>query len=74
MENKGTAEMFLRSLEKHSMRYTVFVGDGDSGCFGYVKQELEKVYGDAYPLRKEEFQGHVQKRTGLREMKKGYVE
>ena len=34
-----------------------------TGCFGY---------GDAYPLRKEECKGHVQKRmgTGLREMKK----
>ena len=66
MKNKGTAEMFLLSLVKHSMRYTVFVGDGDSGCFGYVKQELEKVYGDAYPLRKEECQGHVLKTNGDR--------
>lgn len=43
-----------------------------SCCFGYVKEELAKIYGDDYEIRKEECQGHVQKRmgTGLRELKK----
>ena len=43
MEAKRAAEFFLRSVEKRNLMYTTFVGDGDSDCFGTVKEECEKL-------------------------------
>ena len=55
--------MFQRSEEKHSLRYTEFVGDGDSKAH---KQLLEKgVYGDK-PVTKLECIGHTKKGMGSR--------
>ena len=70
MEAKGAAELFLRSIEKRNIMYTTFVGDGDSNCFGIVKEECEKL-GIAYDIVKEECVGHIQKRLGtaLRQLK-----
>ena len=69
MDASGCLEMFQRSEEKHSLRYTEFLGDGDSKAH---KQLLEKkVYGDK-PVTKLECVGHIQKRMGshLRSLKK----
>uniref|UniRef100_A0A7M5UK02 Mutator-like transposase domain-containing protein n=1 Tax=Clytia hemisphaerica TaxID=252671 RepID=A0A7M5UK02_9CNID len=66
METSGAKEIFLRSIDKYNLKYTVFVGDGDSSCFGSVKEACEEVYGDGYNLNKEECVGHVQKRMGTR--------
>ena len=35
MEKEGAKEIFLRSIDKYKLKYTTFVGDGDSGCFGW---------------------------------------
>eukprot|EP00112_Aurelia_sp_Birch-Aquarium-sp1_P020725 Seg5402.1 transcript_id=Seg5402.1/GoldUCD/mRNA.D3Y31 product="hypothetical protein" protein_id=Seg5402.1/GoldUCD/D3Y31 len=69
MDATGCLEMFQRSEEKHSVRYTEFLGDGDRKAH---KQLLEKkVYGDK-PVTKLERIGHIQKRMSsrLRSLKK----
>ena len=37
MEKGGAIEMFNHSIEKHNLRYSVYVGDGDISSFGAVK-------------------------------------
>ena len=54
METQGAKEIFLRSVEKRNMKYVEFVGDGDSGCFGSVKEACYEKYGDGYVVVKEE--------------------
>ena len=72
MEADGTSEIFLRSIERGNLKYTTFVGDGDTGSFGKVRKSCQEVYGDRYLVVKEECVGHIQKRmgTGLRELKR----
>ena len=72
METTAAVEMFTRSVEKHNLKYTTFVGDGDSSCFAHVKEARFNKYGDSYVVRKEECVGHIQKRIGraLREYKR----
>lgn len=72
MEAAAAVEIFSRSIETRKLKYTTFVGDGDSSCFGRVKAAMEKKYGAAYEVTKEECVGHVQKRLGtaLRKYKK----
>ena len=60
MEAQPAVEMFTDSIKKRKLRYTVFVGDGDSSCFGTVKESLSGIYN----VEKEECVGHVQKRMG----------
>jgi len=69
METLGTVAIFNRSVEKHNLRYTTFIGDGDSSAFATVVEE------DPYPgiaVSKGECIGHVQKRVGsnLRKIRK----
>ena len=72
MESDGATEIFCRSIEKHNLVYSTFVGDGDTGTFGRVKEARFVKYGDIYPVEKEECVGHIQKRMGkgLRDYKK----
>ena len=72
MESEGACDMFLRSIDTRALKYSVFVGDGDTGCFGKVQTKLKHIYGDRYVIRKEECVGHIQKRmgSGLREYKR----
>ena len=72
MEAKGAIAIFSRSIQKHKLRYSKFVGDGDSSCFGCVAEAMAGKYGVAYEVTKEECVGHVQKRMGaaLMEYKK----
>ena len=67
MEPEGAKRIFERSVEKHSLRYTDFYGDGDSKSFPAV----QNVY-DGKLVQKLECIGHVQKRMGtaLRKLKK----
>jgi len=64
MEKSAAIEMFLRSLDNYKLRYTTFIGDGDSSSFGEVKEALYEKYGDEYPIVKEDCVGHIQKRMG----------
>ena len=71
METEGAVELFLRLIEKRGLMYSTFVGDGDSDCFGHVKESCEKL-NIGYYVAKEECVGHIQKRLGtaLREYKR----
>ena len=72
METAGAVEIFLRSIETRNLKYTTFVGDGDSSCFGVVSKACNNKYGDSYIVVKEECVGHIKKRAGkgLREFKR----
>ena len=59
MEAVAAAEIFARSIEKRQLKYTTFVGDGDSSSFGRVRDAMEKKYGRDYVVQKEECVGHV---------------
>jgi len=39
IETVAAVEMFLRSVSKRSLRYTTYVGDGDSSSFASVREE-----------------------------------
>ena len=53
--------MWCRSLEKNNLRYTIYIGDGDSASHrGIVKAA---PYGDT-PVQKSDCVGHVQKHMG----------
>ena len=60
MEAAGACRMWQRSEEKNKLRYTTFLGDGDSKSFSAVSQEV------SYPVAKIDCVGHVQKRLGTR--------
>ena len=70
MEPDGAEILWERSVRKNKLRYTTFVGDGDSSSFGRVA--ALKPYGPDHPVIKEDCVGHVQKRmgTGLRDILK----
>ena len=60
MEAAGACRMWQHSEEKNRLRYTTFLGDGDSKSFSAVSQEV------SYPVAKIDCVGHVQKRLGTR--------
>ena len=64
MESKGAIAIFKRGLKERGLKYTHFIGDGDSSCFEKVEEELKCIYGDSYVIQKEECIGHIQKRIG----------
>ena len=64
MEKEGAIQIFLRSIEKRNLKYTMFVGDGDTDCFDSVCDECRRIYGDSYIDSKEECIGYMQKRLG----------
>ena len=55
--------MWGRSLELHKLRYTTFIGDGDSSAFRSVT--LAKPYGEDVTITKSDCIGHVHKRMGI---------
>lgn len=61
MEVDAALALFGRSLEKHDLRYTTLISDGDSRTFGALTEE--RTYGFV-PIKKEECLNHVQKRMG----------
>lgn len=68
METEAVKKIWSRSLEQYNLRYTSYIGDGDSK--GHAAVQDMKVYGDV-TVEKEECVGHVQKRIGknLRDLK-----
>eukprot|EP00117_Sycon_ciliatum_P047960 scpid50775/ scgid34206/ len=69
MESEAAVIIWSRSVADRGLRYTTYIGDGDSKAFNSVV-EADPYNGVA--IEKEECIGHVQKRigTGLRELKK----
>ncbi|KAI8731216.1 Short-chain collagen C4 [Biomphalaria glabrata] len=63
MEAAGAVNIFMRSVETRNIRYTQYLGDGDSSS--YKKVVDSKPYGEK-PIEKLECVGHVQKRCGTR--------
>ncbi|CAN7975153.1 unnamed protein product [Ixodes persulcatus] len=62
MESAGAVNIFLRSVEKHKMMYTTYVGDGDSKA--YISVRDSQPFGKV--REKHECVGHVRKRKGTR--------
>ena len=58
MEAVAAIEIFGRRIEKRQLKYTTFVGDGDSSSFGGVKDAMEKKYSGDYVVQKEECVGN----------------
>lgn len=64
MEAMGAIEIFRSSLQRYSLRYAHYIGDGDSSSYGKVVES--KPYNDEMIPVKWECLGHVQKRMGTR--------
>ncbi|XP_014478531.1 PREDICTED: uncharacterized protein LOC106746440 [Dinoponera quadriceps] len=64
MEVDAMIELFSRSVEKHGVMYTNYVGDGDSKTYTGIINA--KPYGDENEIVKKECVGHVQTRMGTR--------
>ena len=67
MEPVGMMNIFQRSVSKHGLKYSGFLGDGDSKSFKHVSTADPPVYDDV-SIEKYECCGHVQKRMGKRLM------
>ncbi|GFS89427.1 uncharacterized protein TNCV_1809541 [Trichonephila clavipes] len=64
MEVAGALSIFQRSQSLYNVRYTKYLGDGDSKAFTSIVEN--KVYGDHCSVKKLECIGHVMKRMGTR--------
>jgi len=60
MEIDGIREMFLRSEDLYGVRYTNYIGDGDSKTYKAIVDSMP------YPITKKECINHIQKRMGAR--------
>ena len=63
MAPAGTETIFCRSVTKYGLRYTSYLGDGDSKLYSRVKNAQPPVY-DNTDITKLKCCGHVQKRMG----------
>ncbi|GFV36174.1 uncharacterized protein TNCV_233641 [Trichonephila clavipes] len=64
METVGMVRIFQRLLNHRSVRYTSYIGDGDSKTFSSIT--VSNPYGEDITVSKIECIGHVQKRMGTR--------
>lgn len=64
METDGILKIFERSECERGVRYSKFLGDGDSSSYPTVRQAMP--YGDDIVVEKLECIGHIQKRVGSR--------
>ena len=62
MEVQGMVEIFSTSVEKYSVRYKYYIGDGDAKTFPAIS--AKNVYGDNFQVEKRECCGHTAKRFG----------
>ncbi|GFV11189.1 uncharacterized protein TNCV_2719321 [Trichonephila clavipes] len=62
MEVAGALSIFQRSQSLYNVRYTKYLGDGDSKAFTSIVEN--KVYGDHCSVKKLECIGHVMKKNG----------
>lgn len=70
MESAGMLVLFQRSIEFLGLRYTTYIGDGDSNS--YLSVVNAQPYGPLVSIAKEDCISHVTKRmgNGLREIVK----
>ena len=61
-QSSGAVSIFSSSIKKYNVRYSHYIGNGDTKSLKKVAQP----YGDDLKLRKLECLGHVQKRFGTR--------
>ncbi|GFW18405.1 uncharacterized protein TNCV_1184331 [Trichonephila clavipes] len=64
MEVDGMLRTFNRSEKLHNLKYSNYIGDGDTKTFNALSEN--KPYGDDHLIQKIECVGHVQKRMGTR--------
>jgi hypothetical protein len=64
MEVQGAVDIFTRSVPQYNVRFTHYLGDGDSRGFTAVSES--QPYGPGVTIEKVECVGHVQKRMGTR--------
>eukprot|EP00794_Sanderia_malayensis_P002897 gene2897-3348_t len=64
MQLEGLRDIFNRSETKYGVRYTKFIGEGDSSSYSTICEE--KSYGPDVSIEKKECVGHAQKRLGKR--------
>ncbi|GFT90844.1 uncharacterized protein K02A2.6 [Trichonephila clavipes] len=64
METVGMVRIFQRSLSDRSVRYTSYIGDGDSKTFSSIT--ASNPYGEDITVSKIECVRHVRKRMGTR--------
>lgn len=64
METDGIQKIFHRSERERGVRYTKFLGDGDSSSYPTIRDA--KPYGNEIVIEKLECIGHIQKRVGSR--------
>ena len=64
MESAGACTLFQRSIEKNKLRYTTYIGDGDTSYFSDV--QILQPYGSDTVIERKECISHVQKRLGTR--------
>ena len=60
MESAGAVAMFMRSMDQNLLRYTEYIGDGDTSSYKDVTNA--KPYRDDVNIMKKECLGHIQKR------------
>ncbi|GFY36620.1 uncharacterized protein TNCV_28241 [Trichonephila clavipes] len=63
-EVDGMLRIFNRSEKLHNLKYSNYIGDGDTKTFNALSEN--KPYGDDHLIQKIECVGHVQKRMGTR--------
>ena len=70
MEPNGVLKRFHCPEKKNNLRYTTYLGEGDSSSYSSVV--IAKPYGDNVEIKKAEWIGHIKKRvsTDLRYIKK----
>ncbi|GFV32417.1 uncharacterized protein TNCV_1677031 [Trichonephila clavipes] len=64
MEVDGMLRIFNRSEKLHNLKYSNYIGDGDTKTFNALSEN--KPYGDDHLIQKIDCVGHVQKRMGTR--------
>lgn len=64
MEPAAACELFKESKTKYGVRYSIYIGDGDSSTFKNITDK--NPYDDELIVMKRECVGHVQKRMGTR--------
>ncbi len=62
MELVAGSILWKRSVTKSLLQYMTMLSDGDTKMYDYLCRE--NVYGDQYPIEKEECVNHVSKRMG----------